>query len=147
MTVVLRIGLAMLAVVELVIGAWNQFWPQSFYDDFPTVDLTPPFAEHYARDFGGATLGIGIVLAAAAIVPRTVLVVPALLAVMAFGIPHFVFHLHHLEHATASEAVFLVASTGLAAWAPPVLLVVAVLRMTRDRRARADAHLRDPALG
>ncbi len=115
MTLVLRVGLALLAAVELVIGAWNQFSPQSFYDDFPTVDLTPPFAEHYARDFGGASLGIGIVLAAAAIAPRTVLVVPALLGITAFGIPHFVFHLQHLERATASEAVFLVASTGLVA--------------------------------
>ncbi len=139
MTVVLRVGLALLAAAELVIGAWNQFWPESFYNDFPTVSLTPPFAEHYARDFGGATLGIGIVLAAAAIVPRTVLVVPALLAVTAFGIPHFIFHLHHLEHATASEAAFLVASTGLAAWVPPVLLVIAVLRMRRDRRALHDS--------
>ncbi len=67
---------------------------------------------------------------------------PALLAVTAFGIPHFVFHLQHLEHATASEAAFLVVSTGLAAWVPPVLLVIAVLRMRRDRRA-----LHDPALG
>jgi hypothetical protein len=147
MTVVLRIGLALLAAVELVIGVWNQFWPESFYTDFPTVDLTPPFAEHYARDFGGATLGIGIVLACAAIIPRTVLVIPALLAVTAFGIPHFVFHLHHLEHATASEAAFLVMSTGLAAWVPPILLVVAVLRMRRDRRPRSDSHLRDPAVG
>jgi hypothetical protein len=147
MTVVLRIGLAVLAAVELVVGAWNQFWPESFYTDFPSVQLTPPFAEHYARDFGGATLGIGIVLAAAAIVPRTVLVVPALLAVTAFGIPHFVFHLHHLEHATPFELVFVVGGTGLTAWLPPVLLVVAVLRMRRDRRARPDTDLRDPALG
>jgi hypothetical protein len=124
-----------------VIGAWNQFWPQHFYEHFPTVSLTPPFAEHYARDFGGATLGIGIILAAAAIVPRTVLVIPALLGVTAFGIPHFVFHLHHLEHATGTEVLFLVATTGLAAFAPPVLLVIAVIRMWRDRR------LRHPAVG
>jgi hypothetical protein len=146
-TLVLRIGLAVLAVVELVVGAWNQLSPRTFYDDFPTVDLTPPFAEHYARDFGGATLGIGIVLAAAALMPRTVLVVPALLGVTAFGIPHFVFHLQHLEHTTAGEGVFLVASTGLVAWAPPVLLVVAVLRMSRDLRARRASDLRDPPLG
>ena len=166
MTLVLRIGLASLAITELVVGAWNQFWPESFYSDFPTVDLTPPFAEHYARDFGGATLGIGIVLAAAAFVPRSVLVIPALLAMAAFGIPHFVYHLHHLEAATGSEATFLVASTGLSAILPPVLLVVAVLRMTRDRRrpdleprdleprdleprdlGPGDTDLRDPALG
>lgn len=141
MTLALRLGLAVLALVELVIGVWNQFWPASFYTDFPTVALTPPFSEHYARDFGGATIGIGIVLAAAAIVPRTVLVIPALLGVTAFGVPHFLFHLHHLEHASAAEAAFLVTSTGLAAWLPIMLLAVAVIRMRRERR------LLDPAVG
>ena len=135
MTLTLRLGLAVLAAVELTIGAWNQFWPQSFYDHFPTVSLTPPFAEHYARDFGGASLGLGIVLLAAVIVPRTVLVVPALLGVTAFGIPHFVFHLHHLEHASPSEVAFLVASTGLVAVLPLVLLVVALVRMRAERRS------------
>jgi hypothetical protein len=136
MTFVLRIGLALLAAVEVVIGAWNQFWPESFYADFPTVALTPPFSEHFARDFGGATLGLGVILACAAVLPRTVLVIPALIGVSAFGLPHFVFHLMHLENATAAEVVFLVTSTGLAAWAGPVLLVVAVLRWRRERRER-----------
>jgi hypothetical protein len=135
-TLTLRIGLALLAAVEVVIGAWNQFWPESFYTDFPTVSLTPPFAEHYARDFGGATLGLGVILACAAALPRTVLVIPALIGVTVFGLPHFVFHLHHLEHATAAEAAFLVTSTGLAAWASPVLIVIALLRWRRERRAR-----------
>jgi hypothetical protein len=136
-TVILRIGLAVLAAVELTIGVWNQFWPQSFYDDIPTVNLTPPFAEHYARDFGGASIGIGIVLLAAAIVPRTVLVIPALLGVTAFGIPHFVFHLHHLEHASANEATFLVISTGFVAVLPLLLLVLAVARWRAERRSGA----------
>ena len=119
----------------LRIGIWNQFWPESFYTDFPTVGLIPPFAEHYARDFGGATIGIGIVLAAAAIIPRTILVVPALLAVSAFGIPHFFFHLGHLVGATPAEVVFLVVSTGLAAWLPALLLVLAVVRWRRETRS------------
>jgi hypothetical protein len=136
MTLTLRIGLALLAAVEIVIGAWNQFWPESFYTDFPTVTLTPPFSEHFARDFGGATLGLGVILACAAALPRTVLVIPALLGVTVFGLPHFVFHLLHLDHATAVEVAFLVTSTGLAAWAGPVLLVIAVLRWRRERRAR-----------
>jgi hypothetical protein len=135
MTLTLRIGLALLAAVELTVGLWNQFWPRAFYDDFPTVDLTPPFAEHYARDFGGASLGLGIVLLAATIVPRTVLVVPALLGMTAFAIPHFVFHLHHLEHASGSEAAFLVTSTGVVAGLPPLLLVLALVRMGAERRA------------
>ena len=136
MTPTLRIGLAFLAAVEVVIGAWNQFWPESFYTDFPTVTLTPPFSEHFARDFGGATLGLGVILACAAVLPRTVLVIPALVGVTVFGLPHFVFHLLHLEHSTAADAAFLVNSTGLAAWAGPVLLVVAILRRRRVRRER-----------
>jgi hypothetical protein len=28
----------------------------------PTVDLTPPYSEHLFRDFGGATLGIAVVI-------------------------------------------------------------------------------------
>jgi hypothetical protein len=134
----LRIGLALLAATELVIGVWNQFWPASFYADFPTVSLTPPFAEHYARDFGGATMGIGIVLAAATILPRTVLVIPALLAVSAFGIPHFLFHVAHLEDATGEDALFLVGSTGLAAWLPALLMVLAVVLHRRDARSSPD---------
>jgi hypothetical protein len=63
-------------------------------------------------------------------------VIPALLGVTVFGLPHFVFHLLHLDHATAVEVAFLVTSTGLAAWAGPVLLVIAVLRWRRERRAR-----------
>lgn len=51
MTVFIRIGLALLFVNELVVGAWNAIWPEGFYRYFPTVDLTPPFSEHYARDF------------------------------------------------------------------------------------------------
>jgi hypothetical protein len=41
-TVVLRIGLAILAAAAWMIGVWNQFLP-----------------EHYARDYGGANLGGG----------------------------------------------------------------------------------------
>ena len=99
MTVVLRIGLALLAAVMLIVGAWNQFWPEHFFANFPTVNLLPPFSEHFARDFGGASLGVGIVLAAAALFPRTILVVPALLAVWAWSLPHFVFHMSELHHA------------------------------------------------
>lgn len=132
MTLALRIGLALLAITELVIGAWNQFWPRGFYTDFPTVELTPPFSEHFARDFGGATLALGIVLAAAAIVPRTILVVPTLIGLTVFAIPHFVFHMNHLEHATSGDALFLAVSLGLSAAAPPLLLALAVVRWRRE---------------
>lgn len=135
MTTVLRIGMAALALGMLVVGAWNQFWPESFYTDFPGADGAPPFSEHYARDFGGASLGLGIILAIAVAMPRTVLVVPALLGTTAFAVPHAIFHLAHLHGLSDGDLVFTVVATGLEAIAGPVLLVLAWVRHARERRA------------
>lgn len=140
MTAVTRVALAVLAIVELVIGSWNQFWPESFYTHFPTVDLDPPFSEHYARDFGGATLGIAVVLIAAFLAPRAALVITAGVAYSVFAVPHFVFHAAHLEHATTAEATFLIVANGSAALLGMLVTVLGVLRMGRDRR------LRDPVV-
>ena len=143
MIVLTRIALAILAAIELVVGAWNQFWPESFYANFPTVDLTPPFSEHYARDFGGATLGIAVVLIAALIVPRPILVIVAGAAYTVFAIPHFVFHATHLDDATSGQAIFLTVANSVAALLGVLVIVLGVLRMSRDRRH----PLHDPALG
>ena len=139
--ILVRLGLAILALDELVIGAWNQFAPESFYENFPTVDLTPPFSEHYARDFGGATLGIAVLLVIALIRPRPVIVGMATLAFSIFAVPHFVFHLEHLDHATTTEAVLLTAGNASVALIGLALAIWAVVRMTRDR------HLHHPAVG
>ena len=137
-----RIALAVLALDELVVGLWNQFFPQSFYANFPTVDLTPPFSEHYARDFGGATLGIAAVLLVALIRPDPWLVLVAGLAYSLFGVPHFVFHLEHLEHATTVQAILLTAGNGVVALLGVFVTASAVVRISRDRAA-----LRHPAVG
>ena len=139
--ILVRLGLAILALDEVVIGAWNQFAPESFYENFPTVDLTPPFSEHYARDFGGATLGIAVLLVIALILPRPVIVGMATLAFSIFAVPHFVFHLEHLDHATTNEAVLLTAGNASVALIGLALAIWAVVRMTRDR------HLHHPAVG
>ena len=139
--ILVRLGLAILALDEVVIGAWNQFAPESFYENFPTVDLTPPFSEHYARDFGGATLGIAVLLVIALIRPRPVIVGMATLAFSIFAVPHFVFHLEHLDHATTTEAVLLTAGNASVALIGLALAIWAVVRMTRDR------HLHHPAVG
>lgn len=141
MTVAIRISLAVLIVVELVVGLWNQFWPESFYAHFPTVSLDPPFSGHYARDFGGATLGIAAVLIAAFIVPRAALVITAGAAYTVFAVPHFVFHAAHLEHANDTEVAFLLIANGAAALLGTLVIVLGVLRMGRDR-----ARLHDPAV-
>lgn len=114
-TVLIRVFLAVLFVQELVVGVWNQVLPRSFYDHFPTVNLTPPYSEHFARDFGGATLGIAIILAIALARPRPEFVVPAALAFSAFAVPHFFFHVVHLDGANTAQKVFLVAGNAIVA--------------------------------
>lgn len=137
MTTALRVGLALLALAELVIGGWNLVAPETFYAEFPGVALTPPFAEHYARDFGGATLGLGLILAVAAVAPRTVLVIPALLGTAAFAWPHAGFHLGHLHDASPFVVTFtLVAVLGQSA----LTLAMLVLAVVRWRRGRAGSE-------
>ncbi len=134
MTAVLRVGLVLLTMVELTLGLWTSIAPQRFYDDVPTVSLTPPFSEHLFRDFGGATLGLAVVLGAAAIWPQTRLVVVALLAYLAFATPHLAFHLGHLHGATQLQAVVLVVNLIASVLGPVLLLFIAA---ARHRRASA----------
>ena len=137
---IVRIGLALLALNELLVGAWNQFAPESFYENFPTVSLTPPFSEHYARDFGGATLGIAVLLVIAVIRPRPVIVGMAALAYSVFAVPHFAFHLEHLEGADAGQTAFLVAGNGVVALIGVLLVVWAVVQ---NSHAKSHGNRRD----
>jgi hypothetical protein len=124
-TGLLRAGLALMTVVELVLGFWTLRLPRVFYYDVPTIDLTPPYSEHLLRDFGGATLGLAVVLGAAAIWLERRLVIVALFAYLAFSVPHLVFHIGHLHGATGVEAVVLVGLLAAAVALPLLLLVLA----------------------
>ena len=131
MTVFIRIGLAILFLDELVVGAWNAIAPETFYRYFPTVDLTPPFSEHYARDFGGATLGIGLLLDIAVFKPKSHFVIPAALAYSIFALLHFCYHVAHLGGATVGEAIALNAANASVALLGVAILLIAI---ARDRR-------------
>jgi hypothetical protein len=89
--------LVLFAAFELVLGLWLTFIPRTFYDHVPTVDWDPPYNDHLFHDLGGTSLGLGIVLAAAAIRLDRYLAGVALLAYLAFTVSHMVFHLGHLE--------------------------------------------------
>ena len=130
MTVFIRIGLAILFLDELVVGGWNAIAPQSFYRNFPTVDLTPPFSEHYARDFGGASLAIAVVLLIAFAKPRKHHVVPAALAFTVFAVPHFFFHLTHMDMATPGQQVFLTVANSTVAVLGLLAIVLALAQKT-----------------
>ena len=125
MRIIIRGGLVILAVVESGLGIWAQFFPESFYRDFPTVGLTPPFSEHLMRDFGGATLGLAVLLAAASVWLELRIVVLAVIAYLVFAAPHFVFHMTHLRDASATDIAFLVVSLGSMMLLSVVLLTLA----------------------
>jgi len=123
---VVRIGLAALASIQLITGVWMQFSPVSFYQDFPTVDLTPPFSEHLMRDFGGVTLGLAVVIGAAAIWMERRLVLVALVAYLVYSGPHLVFHLGHLHDASPLDVSFIVLTLGGSVLLPLGVLLLAV---------------------
>ncbi|MEU4532364.1 hypothetical protein AB0F49_29445 [Micromonospora ureilytica] len=140
LTALIRIALAVLFLDELVVGFWNQVFPESFYDNFPTVTLTPPFSDHYARDFGGATLGLAVVLGIALVAPRAAFTIPAAAGFSTFAIPHFFFHLTHLHHATPGEAVFLTTANAVVALLGLLVIALTLIRDSRRRRQGGAAN-------
>ena len=124
---VLRVLLALLAVGNVQVGVWATFAPRSFYDDFPGGDrswvaLDGPYNEHLVRDFGATNLAIGILTIAALIWLTRALVVTAGLAWVAYGVPHLVYHLRHLDVYDTGDQVANVVLLSLA----PVAGAVAV---------------------
>jgi hypothetical protein len=142
MTVFIRIGLAILFLDELLVGAWNAISPETFYRDFPTVDLTPPFSEHYARDFGGATLGVALLLGIALFKPKAHFVIPAALAYSIFALPHFFYHVTHLEGATTGWAIALTAANTSVALLGIAIILVAATRVRRTAQQQVEASAR-----
>ena len=124
MRAVVRVGLGILAVVQLGTGLWQLVLPESFYANFPTVDLAPPFSEHLMRDFGGANVALGIIVVAVAVWLEKRYVVLVLLAYLAFSIPHLAFHVSHLHGASDVDIAFQVVSLGLAVLLPVVVLML-----------------------
>lgn len=133
MTILIRIALGILFLTELVVGFWNAVFPESFFYHFPTVDLTPPFSEHYARDFGGATLGIALLLGVALVSARAEFVIPAALSYSVFSIPHFFFHLEHLQGVPTAEAIALTTANAAVALLSLAVVVLTAIRGRRDR--------------
>lgn len=135
----LRVGLLLLAASELGLGGWTAVDPRGFYDLVPTVNLDPPFSEHLFRDFGGASIGIGIVLAAAGVWLDRRMTLVALTAYLAFALPHLVFHAAHLEHATPAEAVGLIGGLALGV-ALAIVCAVFAARYRYDSAAPTNAE-------
>lgn len=92
-----RIGLLALGLPNALAGLWAVVAPERWYDKFPGWDprlvaAEPPFNAHLATDAGAGLLASGIVLLAAAWLADRRSVQLALVAFLAFAIPHTGYH-------------------------------------------------------
>jgi hypothetical protein len=122
---VLRIGLAILAVPSLMIGVWAAFAPRSFYDDFPGfgrmwVAPDGPYNEHLVRDVGELNLALAVVTVIALVALTPILVRAVLAGWIVYSVPHLVYHLRHLDPFATDDQVSIVASLALV----PILAIV-----------------------
>jgi hypothetical protein len=134
---IVRVVLAVWAVVSLELGIWATLSPRSFYDEFPGfgrqwVSPDGPYNEHLVRDFGALNLALAVVTIAALVTFGRPLVIAVAVAWLAWGVPHLVYHQRHLDVYDTVDKVLNVASLVLL----PVLAVV-VLVLTLRRPARA----------
>jgi hypothetical protein len=114
----LRFLLLALAVPQGLIGLWAMVAPRSFHDDFPVgtegwVDVLGPFDEHLVTDVGALFVALGFLLAFAAVRLRRETVLVATVAWLIFAIPHFAWHVFHLEPYDTADAI---ANTATLTW-------------------------------
>jgi hypothetical protein len=141
---IMRAGLVVLALPSAVIAGWGLVAPHSFYKNFPGagrhwVSALPPYNEHLLRDFSAASLAIVVFLVGAAIVLERRAIQIALIAFLAYSLPHLAYHLTTTGHYSTGDNV-----GSLGGFVVTITIAVALLALTRPARGAAGAT---PAAG
>lgn len=124
-----RVSLWFLILGGVGVGMWAQFFPQAFYDSFPGfgrswVSVDGPFNEHLVRDVGGGYLALAAVTLMAMWTKTKEVIQATALGWLAAQIPHFVYHISHLDHfASTTDKVGNVIILTLLVLVPAYLLV------------------------
>ncbi len=124
-----RVSLWFLILGGVGVGMWAQFFPQAFYDSFPGfgrswVTVDGPFNEHLVRDVGGGYLALAAVTLMAMWTKTKEVIQATALGWLAAQIPHFVYHVSHLDHfASTTDKVGNVIILTLLVLVPAYLLV------------------------
>ncbi|WP_051759480.1 hypothetical protein [Herbidospora cretacea] len=126
----LRGGLLALAALQTLVSVWQYVFPRSFYDDFPTVSLDPPYNEHLLSDVGGLGLALTAMLFHAAWVMDRRVVVSALIGYVVYAGTHFLFHVRHFDHFSLRDAIGVGTGLGLE-WALALVLLYVAWRHHR----------------
>ncbi len=126
-----KLLLAWFAFFGLTAGAWQQFAPRSFYDDFPGwgrhwVSPDGPYNEHLLRDVGQGNLAFGVVALVALVSGSVWLARATGLAAVIANVPHQIYHQHHLETLpTMSDQILQSATLGAVTVAATALALLA----------------------
>jgi hypothetical protein len=128
-TLVLRIGLAVLAVQSAVLGVWAGFAPRSFYDDFPGlgrnwVSVDGPYNEHLVRDVGWLNLALTVITVWAAVKLARSLVLAVLVGWLVADLPHLVYHAAHFDSLSTGDGTAEIVSLALGPAIAAALLVL-----------------------
>lgn len=147
-TFLMRLALLYGAFVNGTVGVWATLAPRRFYDSFPGfgrvwVAVDGPYNEHLVRDVGALSLGLTILLVAAAWALSRPLVITAAIAMTAAAIPHTLYHLRHADvfETTADKVASL---GGLVVGS--LLGVALLLVVLRPERSGPPASRSDPAV-
>ena len=127
----MRIGLAVLAVPSLIVGVWAAFAPRGFYDDFPGLGrmwVAPdgPYNQHLVRDVGELNLALVVITAIAAVTLTPILVRAVLAGWIVYSVPHLVYHLRNMSPFATDDQVSIGASLAIVPIIAAVLLVISV---------------------
>jgi hypothetical protein len=126
-SLVFRAGLASLGGIQALIGLNALLAPRAFFDGFPLgrawVAALPSYSEHLVRDVGALFLALAVLLLAAAWAMQRLLTVVALLAYLAFSVPHTLWHLSSLGPYDFADALGNVVALGTTVVLPVALLV------------------------
>jgi hypothetical protein len=134
---IVRVVLVVWAAVSVQLGIWATFAPRSFYDDYPGfgrhwVRVNGPYNEHFVRDFGALNLALAVVTIFALVTFARPLVIAVAVAWLAWGVPHLVYHLRHLDVYDTGDKVLNVSA--LAALPVLAIIVLALMLMSPARR-------------
>jgi hypothetical protein len=134
---IVRVVLVVWAAVSVQLGIWATFAPRSVYDDYPGfgrhwVRVNGPYNEHFVRDFGALNLALAVVTIFALVTFARPLVIAVAVAWLAWGVPHLVYHLRHLDVYDTGDKVLNVSA--LAALPVLAIIVLALMLMSPARR-------------
>ena len=140
-----RLMLWVLAVSAFGVGVQAEFFPRSFYDDFPFgrgwVALDGRYNEHLIRDVGALNLALLVLTIGALVVGTRAIARVAAASWLVYSVPHLVYHLRHLTmNMSGSDKVGIVVSLSI-----PVLAALVVLLDRTRPHPPLELDVRDAA--